>query len=247
VAPAEEGTPASEEATAEPAGEATEEATEEATAEVAEEPTLELEPEGEEVVDIAAVVSQTLADELQIDPAEIEVITVEEVEWPDACLGVQSPDVMCAQVITPGFRVVLEANGEQYEYHTNLDGSSIVILEKPEANLEDVLVTWHREGGFAGFCDDLIAYVSGELTATSCKVQPAQTIARRTMTPEEQAQIQGWIDQYARFEYYHSDGAVADSMTVEMLFSGAGSTPADEAAQQEILRFVESLYAEMAM
>lgn len=243
--PAEEATPASsEEATAEPAGEATAQATEEATEEATVEPAGE---SAEEEVDIQAVVTQHLAEQLQVDPSTIEVVSVEEVEWPDACLGVQSPDIMCAQVITPGYLIILEADGEQYEYHTNLNGSSIQVVEKPQANAGDVLVSWHREGGIAGFCDDLTAYVSGELSASSCRSQLAQTLARRQMSAQELAQLQGWIDAYAPFEYTHSDGPVADSMAVNLQFSGAGATPADEAAQQEILRFVESLYTEMTM
>jgi hypothetical protein len=50
------------------------------------------------------------------------------VEWPDACLGVSQPDVACAEVITPGYRVLLEANGLLYEYHTDT-GSRAVLVE----------------------------------------------------------------------------------------------------------------------
>jgi hypothetical protein len=50
----------------------------------------------------------------------IEIVSVEPVDWPDACLGLAGPDEACAQVITPGLRVVLSARGRQYEYHTDL-------------------------------------------------------------------------------------------------------------------------------
>jgi hypothetical protein len=76
------------------------------------------------------VVDQTtkaLAEKLQVDAGAIEVVSIEEVEWPDSCLGVQDPNTMCAQVITPGYTVVLSANGQQYEYHTNADGSSVIL------------------------------------------------------------------------------------------------------------------------
>ncbi len=41
---------------------------------------------------------------------------------PRHCIG---PDEVCAQVITPGYEVTLEYNGEQYVYHTNQSGSSV--------------------------------------------------------------------------------------------------------------------------
>lgn len=56
---------------------------------------------------------------------EISVVSVEAVEWNDACLGLAGPDEMCAQVITPGYRIILEANGEQSEFHTDATGQTV--------------------------------------------------------------------------------------------------------------------------
>ena len=66
-----------------------------------------------------------LAKRLQIDIDTIKLISVEQVDWPDACMGIHQPDVMCAQVVISGYKVVLEANGQQYEYHTNESGSGV--------------------------------------------------------------------------------------------------------------------------
>jgi hypothetical protein len=63
-----------------------------------------------------------LAQRLQIDPDTIKLVSVEAVDWPDGCLGIQTPGIMCIQVITPGYLVILEADGKQYEYHTNASG-----------------------------------------------------------------------------------------------------------------------------
>ncbi len=45
------------------------------------------------------------------------IISVEPVDWPDACLGAAGPGEACAQVITPGYRIVTEQGGETIEYH----------------------------------------------------------------------------------------------------------------------------------
>ncbi len=66
-----------------------------------------------------------LAQRLNVDPDTITLVSVEHVDWPNGCLGIQQPGVMCAMVITPGYKVVLEADGKQYEYHTNEDGSTV--------------------------------------------------------------------------------------------------------------------------
>jgi hypothetical protein len=69
-----------------------------------------------------------LAQRLQVDPDTIKLVSVEAVDWPDGCLGVQTPGVMCIMVITPGYRVILEANGKQYEYHTNETGDVVRLV-----------------------------------------------------------------------------------------------------------------------
>jgi hypothetical protein len=72
-----------------------------------------------------AAVANSLSDlaaRLNVAPDAITVVSVEAVDWPDACLGIHTPDIMCAMVITPGYRVILEADGKQYEYHTNAVG-----------------------------------------------------------------------------------------------------------------------------
>lgn len=45
------------------------------------------------------------------------IISVEAVDWPDACLGAARPDEACAQVITPGYRIVIDEGGAMIEYH----------------------------------------------------------------------------------------------------------------------------------
>jgi hypothetical protein len=53
------------------------------------------------------------------------LVTVERTDWPDSCLGLGEPDEVCAAVITPGYRVVAEVDGEEVEYRTNLAGDQI--------------------------------------------------------------------------------------------------------------------------
>ena len=87
----------------------------------------------DEVAEIGSLAAQALADELQISVDTVEVVSTEAVEWPDSCLGVNDPETMCAQVITPGYLVVLSVDGEQYEYHTNEDGSVMLLATEDGA------------------------------------------------------------------------------------------------------------------
>jgi hypothetical protein len=57
-----------------------------------------------------------LAQRLGLNESDIGVSSVEQTEFPDAALGAPVEDEMSAQVITPGWRVRLIANGQAYEY-----------------------------------------------------------------------------------------------------------------------------------
>jgi len=60
-----------------------------------------------------------LAARLSVAPDAITVKAVESIDWPDASLGCPQPGMMYAQVITPGYRIVLEVDGKSYEYHAD--------------------------------------------------------------------------------------------------------------------------------
>jgi hypothetical protein len=62
---------------------------------------------------------------LQVEPDAISLSSAEPVEWPDTCLGIQIQGEMCAQHVVPGFRIILVNDFNRYEYHTDLDGSTV--------------------------------------------------------------------------------------------------------------------------
>jgi len=72
---------------------------------------------------VAAI--RSLADLEQMEPGLIRLEGYEQVDWPNACLGLPSPEELCAQVITPGWRVELVAGEKSYVLHTDAEGSQI--------------------------------------------------------------------------------------------------------------------------
>ena len=68
----------------------------------------------EAVAKVLAIVKQTLEEDV-----EIIVMSREAVEWPNACMGIENPDGVCAQVITPGYKVVVRIGNSLQTYHFN--------------------------------------------------------------------------------------------------------------------------------
>jgi hypothetical protein len=57
---------------------------------------------------------------------ELQVTSLESWEWPDASLGCPKEGEFYAQVITPGYLIVVSGAGQQLEYHTDTEGRFVL-------------------------------------------------------------------------------------------------------------------------
>jgi len=60
-----------------------------------------------------------LAKRLKIDASNVKERSVEDADFPDLSLGAAEDDEMSGQMITPGWRIRLEAQGQTYEYRAD--------------------------------------------------------------------------------------------------------------------------------
>lgn len=292
-----------------------------------------------------------LADQYQINSDEISFVDKQPVEWPDSCLGVDQPGIMCAMHVVDGYQITLSANQESYEVHTNMDGSQTVLVPGPipaatgvsftklsdntcqtfifsenyEAALgacgsdldpisladdvranelahyiatyqsftlntsdgflnfagagsqqstpaekrsilkwaqltyselqsgteitsdmnDGLILSWHREGGIAGFCDDLSIYTTGKVIATDCKNDATKLVGEDWLNSDQLAQVFEWEDSFAWFKYSPQTGATADAMQIDLNFNGTGDI-VSESEQQEVATFAQDLFEQIA-
>jgi len=86
-----------------------------------------VEPTVEAAAEMAvdAVHAQAVSD-LGVDASEITLLEVSAEEFPDSALGCPDAGAFYAQVITPGYRVVLKAADQTVEYHTSTVADVVV-------------------------------------------------------------------------------------------------------------------------
>jgi hypothetical protein len=166
----------------------------------------------------------------------IGTVSVVPVEWPDVCLGIHDSGATCAAVVTPGFRVVLEADGETYTYHASEGGQTVKVV--PNSPADAPILEWHREGGMAGFCDDLTVDASGTALLTSCS---GIEIQRQTLAPYELGQLYAWQSGFGTAEFAQVDRATAYGMTIQVTLHGLGTELVGEADQEAMLTFLTAL------
>lgn len=84
---------------------------------------------------------------------------------------------------------------------------------------------WRRDGGIAGFCDDVAVYLSGEAIVTSCQ-QPQ--MGHFWLNANQLRMVFTWVDELRSFEDEETDPAITDAMTRYIAFSGIGTKPAGD-------------------
>jgi len=80
---------------------------------------------------VALAAQNRLAQALGVSAAQVQLVSAEQVQWPNTCLGLTPPGAACADTVTPGWRMTFNVNGQQYEVHTNETAS--VVRWQPQA------------------------------------------------------------------------------------------------------------------
>jgi hypothetical protein len=75
----------------------------------------------------AELAQQIVAERIAIDPSLVTISESTAVDFPDASLDCPQPGMAYAQVITPGYRVTAEAQGEFFDIRVS--GSRAIICE----------------------------------------------------------------------------------------------------------------------
>ena len=82
------------------------------------------------VPEAVANARQAVATKEGVAIKQVIILKVEEIDWPDSCLGISEPNLFCAQVITPGYRIIIRGTKDYYEYRTNKDGTQVVLVRQ---------------------------------------------------------------------------------------------------------------------
>ncbi len=194
-------------------------------------------PAAEVPADLVEAARQALAKALGVALDDITLFNAVPVEWPDACLGLALPGVACAEVITPGYLIELDVNGQVYGYHANQDGSAL----RPGS----LVLTWTRDGGFAGFCDSLAVFASGEIEARNCKHGDGAAL-QGVLTSDERAELEALLAAYGSVVAEEAnDPNVSDAMAVRLVLYGNGSAQPGEGEQNAMMLWAQELYTRL--
>ncbi|MBK9094967.1 MAG: hypothetical protein IPM84_19815 [Anaerolineae bacterium] len=180
---------------------------------------------------------QALANSLGKSATEITTVAVEPITWRNGCLEVEQAGAGCSEAQVSGFRIMLKVDGRTYEVRTNQDGSLVVPVPP-----SDTVLVWHREGGIAGFCDDLSITATGVVSGGSCKGKQGSNALHVSLDANQQLQLLTWLARYRPIDFLMKDPPVPDAMLQTLTFKGSGQTTATEADVNALLAWVNDVY-----
>ena len=79
--------------------------------------------------DVALNVQNQISQTLGVPVESIQIDKVTKMDWPNGCLGLPQGDEVCAEVVTPGWLLTFNINGQEYKYRVDKTGT--VIRQEP--------------------------------------------------------------------------------------------------------------------
>lgn len=191
---------------------------------------------------IAAAVLQAVVQEPGVDPAQLQIITAQPQTWSDSCLGLGGLDLLCAEVLVPGWQVVVADRRQQWVYRTNQSGAQVK-LDLAASRLSDRFTVQSRpiaanelppplpqeivfraivKEGLAGRTQETRLLKNGQILQQLISGNQA-TAARPIgqLTPAALQQFQQRLEQYqfGQFDQLHYPGPAGATDFITVTFS----------------------------
>ncbi len=110
------------------------------------------------------------------------------------------------------------------------------------SNGGNAVFSWSRDGGIAGFCDELKISATGGITASSCR-SPGST-STGTLAPADLARLNRWRAAFGSVSFDSKDSPAADAMTLKFSLQGTGGGKPTDAERREMLDWAQSVYSQ---
>ena len=79
--------------------------------------------------DVALNVQNRVSEILGIPVESLQLESIQDMEWPNGCLGLPEEAEVCTEAITPGWLLVFKANGQEYRFR--IDRTGTVVRQEP--------------------------------------------------------------------------------------------------------------------
>jgi hypothetical protein len=168
-----------------------------------------------------------LSGQLGMPVDAVTIVEAVETVWPNACLGFPAEGEICAEVLTPGFAVNLEADSQRYSYRTDETMERIRLVAAPIPDIGTPLAVWKdTRSSFA------TATVGSRGFALGLRGGPHLAVSGESTSRE--AMMGHLLARFAPFQ------AVTEAGEID--FRGEGTEEAGEIEQRMVAEWVRGYY-----
>jgi hypothetical protein len=100
---------------------------------------------------------------------------------------------------------------------------------------------WQREGGPGAFCDDVIVYLTGWVTASDCKGYYVEGY----LTASQLDQLYAWVDGLTTIDYAQTYPPETGGLEMTLVLAGNGQKQAEDETIRDIFEFAATSYTEL--
>jgi hypothetical protein len=79
--------------------------------------------------DVALNVQNFISESMGVPLESIEITNIEQMDWPNGCLGLPEGDEVCVEAITPGWLLTFNIDNQEFRYRVDQTGT--VIRQEP--------------------------------------------------------------------------------------------------------------------
>lgn len=179
--------------------------------------------------------------DLNIDTSQFRVISSDQVNWSDTCLGIEQPGAECEPQETPGYLIVFEADGLEFEYHADQDGGQV----QPATPA----LLWSRDGGNEEYCDKLIIYLPDTVHICWCKkgkMESSSANLHEVLSIEEYEQLVNALKHLDNTTMDQPDTDESQSAMVSLTFYGQGNNLPDSEEQDTLLTLAKMIFTRLS-
>jgi hypothetical protein len=185
------------------------------------------EPKPDPAIEVAGDLVLVLSGQLGLPVDVVTIVEAVETVWPNACLGFPAEGAICAEVLTPGFAVTLEADSQRYSYRTDETMERIRLVAAPIPDIGTPLAVWKdTRSSFA------TATVGSRGFALGLRGGPQLAVSGESSSREE---MMGQL--LARFAPFQ---AVTEAGEID--FRGEGTEEAGEVEQRMVAEWIQGYY-----
>jgi hypothetical protein len=184
-----------------------------------------------EVPNAVQVVVFAVAMQFRTSTDDVLLMRWERQDWSNGCLSIPMR-ASCTEAIVPGYRIIVRLRGQEYEYRSNLEGSTFLLAAGPEHGITAPALRWE---GSDGGCQTLLLGVDGRAATGLCGAPLTPLgLADDVGRPQQLADL---VARFAPFE--------ADTINGKVAFEGAGQEPALPAWKRAIAAWARLVSREL--